>query len=43
MLTNLLLMLVGGESHLASEIALIVICVLMCVYLFLALLWPEKF
>jgi K+-transporting ATPase KdpF subunit len=27
----------------ASEIALIVICVLMGAYLFAALLWPEKF
>jgi K+-transporting ATPase KdpF subunit len=43
MLANLLLMVAGAERHLAGEITLIVICVLMCVYLFLALLWPEKF
>lgn len=43
MLMNLLLMVARADHHLAREITLIVICVLMCVYLFLALLWPEKF
>lgn len=43
MLMNLALMAASGGHHLAGEITLIVICVLMCVYLFAALLWPEKF
>lgn len=43
MLTNLLLVAASGGHHLGGEITLIVICVLMCVYLFAALLWPEKF
>jgi K+-transporting ATPase KdpF subunit len=43
MLTSLLLLVGGGERHLARDIILIVICVLVCAYLFVALLWPEKF
>lgn len=37
----LVAVIAGGHS--AAEIALIVICVLMCGYLLAALLWPEKF
>lgn len=43
MLTTILLFAASAGSHMASEIVLVVICVLMCAYLFLALLWPEKF
>jgi K+-transporting ATPase KdpF subunit len=43
MLMNLLLMAARGDYHVVREITLIVICVLVCVYLFVALLWPEKF
>lgn len=42
MLTNVLLL--GASTHqTAGDIVLIVICVLLGVYLFAALLWPEKF
>jgi K+-transporting ATPase KdpF subunit len=43
MLVNTLLLAIGSGSHIAGEITLIVICVLMCGYLLAALLWPEKF
>ncbi|MFZ0639984.1 MAG: K(+)-transporting ATPase subunit F [Candidatus Acidiferrales bacterium] len=42
MLTNILL-LGASTGQMAGDIVLIVICVLMCGYLFAALLWPEKF
>lgn len=43
MLNKILLLAAGTGSHVAADIALIVICVLMGAYLFAALLWPEKF
>lgn len=43
MLANLLLFAARSGRHLAGEITLILICVLMCGYLLVALLWPEKF
>lgn len=41
-LTNVLF-LADGARHWPRDVALIVICVLVCAYLFAALLWPEKF
>ncbi len=43
MLMNPLLLAMRTGPHIAGEIALIVICVLVCGYLLAALLWPEKF
>lgn len=43
MLMNALLLAIRTGSHVAGEITLIVMCVLMCGYLLAALLWPEKF
>ncbi len=43
MLMNILLLGATRGSQMAGDIVLILICVLLCVYLFAALLWPEKF
>ena len=43
MLANILLLGASAGQQMAGDIVLIVICVLMCGYLFAALLWPEKF
>lgn len=43
MLKTLLLLETSNGRHLAGEITLLAICVLMCGYLLVALLWPEKF
>jgi K+-transporting ATPase KdpF subunit len=43
MLMNILLLGASRGGQMAGDIVLILICVLMCAYLFAALLWPEKF
>lgn len=43
MLENILLIAANTGRHRAGEVALIVICALICGYLLAALLWPEKF
>lgn len=43
MLESILLVAANTGRHRVGEVALIVICVLMCGYLLAALLWPEKF
>lgn len=43
MLSKISLLATATGSHIAADIVLIVICVLMGAYLFAALLWPEKF
>lgn len=43
MLKNISLIAANTGWHRAGDVALIVICALMCGYLLAALLWPEKF
>ncbi|MFZ0333342.1 MAG: K(+)-transporting ATPase subunit F [Candidatus Acidiferrales bacterium] len=38
-----ILLLGASRGQMAGDVVLILICVLLCVYLFAALLWPEKF
>jgi K+-transporting ATPase KdpF subunit len=38
-----ILLLGASTGRMAGDIVLILLCVLLCVYLFAALLWPEKF
>lgn len=43
MLANIFVLEANTGQRMAGDIVLIVICALLCVYLFAALLWPEKF